>query len=52
MDFSGSGSNSATVASRAGEGNFTVGGGLKLPAWFAPAAIVLAAIAAYYWLKD
>jgi hypothetical protein len=51
-DFSASGSNAATVASRSGEGNFTVGGGLKVPEWFMPVAIILAAIAAYLWLKE
>lgn len=51
-DFSASGSNAATVASRAGEGSFTIGGGLSLPPWFVPLAIVLLAVAGYQWLKN
>ncbi len=51
-DFSAAGSNSATVASRAGEGNFIVGGGLRLPPWFVPAAIVLVAIGVWLWIKN
>lgn len=42
-DGSGSGSNAATLASRAGEGDFTVGGGLKVSPW--TAAAILAGLA-------
>lgn len=51
-DFSGSGSNAATLASRAGEGDFSVGGGLKFPGWFWPVAIVLAGLGLFLWLND
>jgi hypothetical protein len=51
-DFSGSGSNAATLASRSGEGAFNVGGGLKLPPWLAPALILVLAVGAFLWIKN
>lgn len=50
-DSSGSGSNAATLASRAGEGDFTVGGGLKVSSWTAGAILAALAIIAIGFLK-
>jgi hypothetical protein len=50
-DGSGSGSNSATLASRSGEGDFTVGGGLKVSSWTAAALLGALALVVFGLLK-
>jgi hypothetical protein len=50
-DGSGSGSNSATLASRSGEGAFSVGGGLKVSQWTWAALLIAAALLVFAWLS-
>lgn len=50
-DGSGSGSNSATLASRAGEGSFSIGGGLKVSPWAAAALLGGLALLLLGWMQ-